>query len=239
MYERFTDRALKVMKLANGEAKRFNHEYIGTEHILLGLIKEGSGMAANVLANMGIDLGKVRLEVEKIVQAGPDMVSMGNLPQTPRAKKVIEFAIEEAEKLNHNYVGTEHLLLGLIREEEGVGAQVLLNLGVSLYSLQERICVLIGQSLPAQLATADPKEEAKQLVRQVMLNLDQQIETLLRRKDAAIAAKRFETAAAAHALVKTLRRTRQAITYPLAEDSADTSFKSIDESLQDRKRNSL
>src|SRR5207244_1093646 len=129
MYERFTDRARKVMQLANQEAQRFNHEYIGTEHILLGLVKEGTGVAANVLKNLDIDLRKIRLEVEKIVQAGPDMVTMGKLPQTPRAKKVIEYSIEEARNLNHNYVGTEHLLLGLLREQEGVAAQVLMNLG--------------------------------------------------------------------------------------------------------------
>src|SRR5438105_5853496 len=96
MYERFTDRARKVMQLANQEAQRFNHEYIGTEHILLGLVKEGTGVAANVLKNLDIDLRKIRLEVEKIVQAGTDMVTMGKLPQTPRAKKVIEYSIEEA-----------------------------------------------------------------------------------------------------------------------------------------------
>src|SRR5882724_363108 len=130
MYERFTDRARKLMQLAMQEAKRFNHEYIGTEHILLGLVKEGSGIAANVLKNLDIDLDKVRGEVEKIVQVGPYVVTMGKLPQTPRAKKVIEYAIEESRSLGHNYIGTEHLLLGLIQEGEGVAAQVLLNLGV-------------------------------------------------------------------------------------------------------------
>ena len=102
MYERFTDRARKVMQLANQEAQRFNHEYIGTEHVLLGLIKEGSGVAANVLKNLDIDLRKIRMEVEKLVQSGPDMVTMGKLPQTPRAKKVIEYSMEEARNLNHN-----------------------------------------------------------------------------------------------------------------------------------------
>src|ERR1051326_6252401 len=110
MYERFTDRARKVMQLANQGAERLNHEYIGTEHILLGLIKEGSGVAANVLKNLDIDLRKIRLEVEKIIQAGPGKVTAQHLPQTPRAKKVIEYTIEEARKLGHNYVGTEHLL---------------------------------------------------------------------------------------------------------------------------------
>src|ERR1700750_1184093 len=116
MYERFTDRARKVMQLANQEAQRFNHEYIGTEHILLGLVKEGSGVAANVLKNLEVDLPKSRLGVEKIVQAGPDMVTMGRLPQTPRAKKVIEYSIEEERNLNHNYVGTQEPSMGVLRE---------------------------------------------------------------------------------------------------------------------------
>jgi ATP-dependent Clp protease ATP-binding subunit ClpC len=147
MYERFTDRARKVMQLANQEAQRFNHEYIGTEHILLGLVKEGTGVAANVLKNLDIDLRKIRLEVEKIVQAGPDMVTMGKLPQTPRAKKVIEYSIEEARTLNHNYVGTEHLLLGLLREQEGVAAQVLMNLGLKLDDVREEVLNLLGHNM--------------------------------------------------------------------------------------------
>lgn len=144
MYERFTDRARKVRELATEEAKRLNHEYVGTEHVLLGLIKEGSGVAANVLKNLGLDLKKVRLEVEKIVQSGPDKVMMGRLPQTPRAKKVIEYAIEEAGNLNHKWVGTEHLLLGLLREEEGVAAQVLRNLGLTLDEVRGVVLSLLG-----------------------------------------------------------------------------------------------
>src|SRR5258707_177479 len=148
MYERFTDRARKVMQLANQEAQRFNHEYIGTEHILLGLVKEGSGVAANVLKNLDIDLRKIRLEVEKIVQTGSgEMVSMGKLPHTPRAKKVIEYSIEEARNLNHNYVGTEHLLLGLLREQEGVAAQVLMNLGLKLEDVREEVLNLLGHNM--------------------------------------------------------------------------------------------
>ena len=147
MYERFTDRARKVMQLANQEAQRFNHEYIGTEHILLGLIKEGSGVAANVLKNLDVDLRKIRLEVEKLVQSGPDMVTMGKLPQTPRAKKVIEYSMEEARNLNHNYVGTEHVLLGLLREQEGVAAQVLMNLGLKLEEVREEVLNLLGHGL--------------------------------------------------------------------------------------------
>jgi len=149
MYERFTDRARKVMQLANQEAQRFNHEYIGTEHVLLGLIKEGSGVAANVLKNLDVDLRKIRLEVEKLVQSGPDMVTMGRLPQTPRAKKVIEYSMEEARNLNHNYVGTEHILLGLLREQEGVAAQVLMNLGLKLEEVREEVLNLLGHGLEA------------------------------------------------------------------------------------------
>ncbi len=144
MFERFTDRARKVMALANQEAQRFNHEYIGTEHILLGLVKEGSGVAANVLKNMDVDLKKLRLGIEKLVKSGPDMVTMGKLPQTPRAKKVIEYAIEEARSLNHNYVGTEHILLGLLRETEGIAAQVLMNLGLKLEDVRQEVLNLLG-----------------------------------------------------------------------------------------------
>ncbi len=160
MYERFTDRARKVMQLANQEAQRFNHEYIGTEHVLLGLVKEGSGVAANVLKNLDVDLRKIRIEVEKIVQTGPDMVTMGKLPQTPRAKKVIEYAMEEARNLNHNYVGTEHLLLGLLREQEGVAAQVLMNLGMKLDDVRDEVLNLLGHGLENAEA-APPGERAE------------------------------------------------------------------------------
>jgi ATP-dependent Clp protease ATP-binding subunit ClpC len=163
MFERFTDRARKVMALANQEAQRFNHEYIGTEHILLGLVKEGSGVGANVLRNLDVDLRKVRLEVEKLVKSGPDMVTMGKLPQTPLAKKVIEYAIEEARALNHNYVGTEHLLLGLLREHDGVAAQVLTNLGIKHEEVREEVLNLLGAGMDADeinAANGQPKTPA-------------------------------------------------------------------------------
>ena len=155
MFERFTDRARKVMALANQEAQRFNHEYIGTEHILLGLVKEGTGVGANVLKNLGVDLHKVRMEVERLVKSGPEMVTMGKLPQTPRAKKVIEYAIEEARNLNHNYVGTEHLLLGLLREREGVAAQVLMNMGLKLDEVREEVLHLLGAGVEAEPPEAE------------------------------------------------------------------------------------
>ncbi|MCC7398629.1 MAG: AAA family ATPase, partial [Planctomycetes bacterium] len=146
MFDRFTDRAKKVMSFARQEAMKFNHEYIGTEHILLGLIQEGSGVAANVLKNMTVDLEKIRHEVEKIVKTGPSMVTMGQLPFTPRAKKVLELSLEEASQLSHNYIGTEHLLLGLIRENEGIAAQVLMNLGVKLDEVREEVLEFLGAS---------------------------------------------------------------------------------------------
>jgi len=144
MFDRFTDRAKKVMNLARQEAQRFNHEYLGTEHVLLGLVQEGSGVAANVLKQMGIDLNKIRVEVEKIVKTGPSMVTMGQLPFTPRAKKVLELSLEEASNLGHNYIGTEHLLLGLIKENEGIAAQVLMNLGVKLEDVREEVLDFLG-----------------------------------------------------------------------------------------------
>jgi len=144
MFDRFTDRAKKVMTLARQEATRFNHEYIGTEHILLGLVQEGSGVAATVLRNLGVDLDKIRQEVENMVKQGPPTTTMGQLPFTPRAKKVLELSMEEASSLGHNYVGTEHLLLGLIRENEGIAAQVLMNLGVKLESVREEVLEFLG-----------------------------------------------------------------------------------------------
>jgi ATP-dependent Clp protease ATP-binding subunit ClpC len=140
------------MALANQEAQRFNQDYIGTEHILLGLVKEGSGVGATVLKNLEVDIKKLRFEVEKLVKSGPDMVTMGKLPQTPRAKKVIEYAIEEARSLNHNYVGTEHILLGLLRESEGIAAQVLMNLGLKLEDVRQEVLNLLGAGVDSEPA---------------------------------------------------------------------------------------
>jgi ATP-dependent Clp protease ATP-binding subunit ClpA len=201
MYNRFTDRARKVMQFANQEAQRLKHEYIGTEHILLGLAREGSGVATHVLKNLDIDLEKIRREVKKIVLAGPDVVTWGKLPQTPRAKKVIEYAIEEARQLGHNYVGTEHLLLGLIREQEGVAAQVLTNLGLSLDMVRDEVLRLLGHPMsqeprieePLPLSPADlqlPDE-----VRVVVATFDQLIDQFNAFKEAAVALLDFERAA--------------------------------------------
>ena len=202
-YHRFTDRARKVLQLANQEAQRFKHEYIGTEHILLGLVKEGTGVAVNVLKNLDTNPEKIRREVEQIVLAGPEMVTIGKLPQTPRAKKVIEFAIEEARNLNHNYVGTEHLLLGLLREEEGVAAQVLMNLGLRLETVREEVLTLLGQSSNFNIAFSDEplplsEVEAPNLpdeVRRVVESFDQLIDQLGHFKETAVSVQDFEKAA--------------------------------------------
>lgn len=159
-YERFTDRARKAMQLANQEAQRFNHEYIGTEHILLGLVKEGSGVAAIVLKNAGLDLPKLRRGVEKIVQYGPEMVTMGRLPQTPRAKQAIAYAVEQAKDLNHNYVDTEHLLLGLLREQEGVAAEVLINLGLKLEDVQFEVFYFLSHAAKKDSENASSLRDA-------------------------------------------------------------------------------
>jgi ATP-dependent Clp protease ATP-binding subunit ClpA len=144
LYDRFTDRARKVMAYARQEAQRFNHDFIGTEHILLGLIKEGGGVAANVLRDLDVDVKKVRLEVERMMQPNPDVQTKGQPPFTPRAKRVIAFSLEEARALEHNYIGTEHILLGLLRENEGVAAHVLTNLGVKLEAVREAVLHLLG-----------------------------------------------------------------------------------------------
>jgi ATP-dependent Clp protease ATP-binding subunit ClpC len=143
--DRFTDCAKKVMNNSRVEAQRLNHGYIGTEHMLLGLVQEANGVAAKVLKSMGIDLTKIRGEVEKVVKTGPPMVTMGQLPFTPRAKKVLELTFEEASNWEHKYIGTEHVLLGLIKENEGIAGQVLLNLGVKLEEAREELLKFLNQ----------------------------------------------------------------------------------------------
>src|SRR5213594_1172905 len=144
-FDKFTERARKVLQLAQEEAQRFNHNYIGTEHLLLGLVREGEGVAAKVLANLGVDLNKVRSAVEFIIGRGERMIT-GEIGLTPRAKKVIELSVEEARRLNHNYIGTEHLLLGLVREGEGIAAGVLESLGVSLDKVRQQVNYVLNQS---------------------------------------------------------------------------------------------
>ncbi len=143
MFGRFTERAQQVLVLAQEEAKRLNHNFIGTEHLLLGLVREGSGIASRALQNMTVDLNRVRQEVERITPKGEKIIQQG-ISYTPRAKRVVELAIEESQNLGHNYVGTEHLMLGLVREGEGIAAQVLSNLGIDLKRARKEVIQLLG-----------------------------------------------------------------------------------------------
>jgi ATP-dependent Clp protease ATP-binding subunit ClpC len=154
-FDKFTDRARKVLTLAQDEAQRFNHNYIGTEHLLLGLVREGEGVAARVLENMNVELSKVRTAVEFIIGRG-DRPVVGEVGLTPRAKRVIELAIDEARRLGHNYIGTEHLLLGLVREGEGIAAGVLESLGVNLDKVRHQVIHVLSQS-----STVAPTQETK------------------------------------------------------------------------------
>src|SRR2546425_9033028 len=164
----FTDRVRKVLQISREEAARLHHAYVGTEHILLGLIREGEGVAVAVLTNLNADLEEIRQKVEetakkeKVAAAGPD------LPYTSRAKKVLELAMSEARELNHWYVGTEHLLLGLLREEKGIAAQVLTDAGVTLERSRAETLRLLGSEMPQASASASspppsaaPKSEKK------------------------------------------------------------------------------
>ena len=144
-FEKFSERARRVLSLAQEEAQRFNHNYIGTEHILLGLVRETDGVAARVLSNLGVELHKVRSAVEFIIGRG-ERSTPGEIGLTPRAKKVIELAVDEARRLNHHYIGTEHLLIGLMREGEGVAAGVLESLGVNLDKVRGETSRILTQS---------------------------------------------------------------------------------------------
>ncbi len=160
MFNRFTERARKVIVYAKEEARRFNHDYIGTEHLLLGLIREGEGVAAAVLQKLGLDLETIRLEVEKLVQPGPQTQVLGDIPFTPRSKKALELSAEDARALGHNYIGTEHLLLGLVKEGEGMAYRVLLNLGLDLGKLRNEVMELLGSGIPGY-GTQEPVKTGK------------------------------------------------------------------------------
>ena len=220
MYAQFTDKARKVMELANQEALRLNHEYIGTEHILLGLIGEGTGVGANILKNLDIDLQKVRRQVELIIQRGPHPIAEAKLPLTPRAKKVLEYAVEEARALGHNYVGTEHLLLGLVRENEGVAAQVLMNLGLRLEHVREEVLNLLGHSSNPEEAggavdeTEPPKganaeiQHLPEPARKIVAEFDHQLDVIEQEKVEAVAAQDWEKAANLRDLEDKLKKQR-------------------------------
>ena len=152
MFERFTEKAIKVIMLAQEEARRLGHNFVGTEQILLGLIGEGTGIAAQVLKSMNVNLKDARIEVEKIIGRGSGFVAV-EIPFTPRAKRVLELSLEEARQLGHNYIGTEHLLMGLVREGEGVAARVLENLGVNIASIRTEVIQMLGDNAEANVAS--------------------------------------------------------------------------------------
>jgi ATP-dependent Clp protease ATP-binding subunit ClpA len=233
MFERFTDRARRVVALAQDEARMLNHGWIGTEHILLGLIHEGKGVAARTLESLGISLDAVGQQVEEIIGRGQQAPS-GHIPFTPRAKKVLELSLREALQLGHNYIGTEHILLGLIHEGDGVAAQVLVKLGADLDRVRQQVIELLyghqGQdvgsagSRPGERAPAGLPEEAlarfdaldrrlTALERWVSVqpdleDLDREIAQVRREKEAAIERQDFEAAAASRTREKQLLAAR-------------------------------
>ena len=172
MFERFTDRARRVVVLAQEEARMLNHNYIGTEHILLGLIHEGEGVAARALGSLGVSQEAVRRQVEEIIGQG-EQAPVGHIPFTPRAKKVLELALREALQLGHNYIGTEHILLGLIREGEGVAAQVLIKLGADLNRVRQQVIQLLHGGPGKEPAAAAAPSAPSEVVPSTSLVLDQ------------------------------------------------------------------
>jgi ATP-dependent Clp protease ATP-binding subunit ClpC len=155
-FGKFTEEARQALSLAQEEAQRFNHNYIGTEHLLLGLVREGDGAAAKVLRNLGVELNKVRSAVEFIIDRG-DRIVLGDIGLTPRSKKVIELAVDEARRLNHHYIGTEHLLLGLVREGEGIAAGVLESLGVTLEKVRTETLQFLNQGSSSDSAEREAR----------------------------------------------------------------------------------
>ena len=228
MFERFTDRARRVVALAQEEARMLNHNYIGTEHILLGLVREGEGVAARALESLGISLEAVRQQVKEIIGRG-QQASSGHIPFTPRAKKVLELSLREAQLLGHNYIGTEHILLGLIREGDGVAAQVLVRMGADLNRARPQVVQLLfgragedvigaGSPLPDDALTRVDSLDRRlaAIERWVGLrpdpddvdDLDQEIARVRREKEAAIDRQDFEVSAALRGQEKQLLAAR-------------------------------
>jgi ATP-dependent Clp protease ATP-binding subunit ClpA len=214
MFELFTERARRAVALAQEEARRLDHNYIGTEHILLGLVREGEGVAAKALEALGISLDAVRQQVEEIIGQG-QQAAFSQIPFTPRAKKVLELSLRESRMLGHEYIGTEHILLGLIREGDGVAAQVLVNLGAELNRVRQQVIQLVsgrepqpGRPAPREAvprtdvhARLDAVEDRLATVEQRLGSgpdtgdLDEQIAQVRREKESAIEAQDFEQAA--------------------------------------------
>ena len=178
MFESFTEQAIKVIMFAQTEASRLNHDFIGTEQILLGLISERSGIAAKVLQKMGVSLNNTRVEVEKIIIGRGTFVGDSEIPFTPRAKKLFELSLEEANKFNHDYIGTEHLLLGLIRQSKSVGATVLQNLGVNLATVRTEVLQMLGQSQTTPIPIDKPnlnQTYTAELPTRSIINIDEDV----------------------------------------------------------------
>jgi ATP-dependent Clp protease ATP-binding subunit ClpA len=202
MFERFTDRARRVVVLGQEEARLLNHDYIGTEHLLLGLIHEGEGVAAKALESLGIRLGAVRSQVEEVIGQGQS-APVGHIPFTPRAKKVLELSLRESQQLGHNYIGTEHILLGLIREGQGVAAQVLVKLGADLSRVRQQVIQLLSGYASGKEAAEQAGGQAGARTRLVRMTvpddlreLEEQLAQARREKEAAIDAEDFDQAAA-------------------------------------------
>ena len=238
MFERFTERARRVVVLAQEEARMLNHNYIGTEHILLGLIREGEGVAAKALESLGISLEAVRQQVEKIIGRGQQAPS-GHIPFTPRAKKVLELSLREAKALGHNYIGTEHILLGLIREGSGVAAQVLVKLGADLNRARQQVVQLLHGYHGKDVTGEGPPLADHALTRVDLLDrrlaaierwaglradlddLDQEIARVCREKEAAVDRQDFGAAAALRDQEKQLLAARASRDTEWAEAAAD------------------
>jgi ATP-dependent Clp protease ATP-binding subunit ClpA len=232
MFQRFTDRARRVVVLAQEEASRLDHNYIGTEHLLLGLISEGEGVAAAALKSLGISLAPVRQQVEEIIGRGQE-APQGHIPFTPRAKKVLELSLRESQQLGHNYIGTEHILLGLIREGDGVAAQVLVRLGADRNRVRQQVIQLLhGRTAeePGPGAEIRPETAGQRAgIGPDTSDLDEQIEAARAEKQAAIDAQDFEQAVALrdrekHLLAaKAARQEQWAAGHPAKPDLAEQS----------------
>ena len=193
MFERFTDRARRVVVLAQEEARMLNHDYIGTEHLLLGLVHERPGVAAKALESLGISLEAVRAQVEEVIGQGQGAPT-GHIPFTPRAKKVLELSLREALNLGHNYIGTEHILLGLVREGEGVAAQVLVRLGADLPRVRQQVIGLLTGSASGEAGAR--ARLVRMTVPDDLREAEEQLAQVRRQKQAAIDAEDFEQATA-------------------------------------------
>ena len=229
MFQRFTDRARRVVVLAQEEASRLDHNYIGTEHILLGLIHEGEGVAANALKALGISLDPVRQQVEEIIGRGQE-APQGHIPFTPRAKKVLELSLRESKQLGHDYIGTEHILLGLLREGDGVAAQVLVRLGADLNRVRQQVIQLLagraaGEPGPGVEIRPETAEQPAGIGPDTS-DLDEQIRVARTEKEAAIEAQDFEQAASKrdrekHLLAIKAARQKQWAAHPAQPDLAE------------------